>query len=228
MIFLLATISEALIIGTCVFTVCLGLIYMFFFRGKLHDAGKLLSKQLSKPMSMSDADYELITERVMQIEGKYKTILFAATSITCLPITIPVNVGVCLSQAGKRCLLIDIDLQRNAIAKAFEIDEHAAGELDRPLAYRTSFENLHLWPAHNFSHKSVIDLTRVIEEEKSEFDFIIISATNLDQTADQRQVISASDCSFIFSHNATNATRLSSLMKAGRCSVIGNIKISTT
>ncbi len=225
MIFLLATIPEALIVGGCVFVVCLGLIYLLFFRGKLADATNHLSKGPGAIPSISEADYELITERLIQIEGKYTTVLFAATSPKSMPITIPVNVSVHLAGGGKRCLLIDMDTQRNAIAKAFEIDENAA-QPDGPGAYKTSFENLRLWPAHNFSHKNMLQIADVVEGAKNEFDFIIISAPNLDESQNQRQTISAADCAFIFATDAANSTRLSSLMKTPKCSIIGNVRVS--
>jgi hypothetical protein len=226
MTFLLATIPEALIIGTCVFAVCLGLIYLLFFRGKLHEMANSFTNRLNIAQAMSEADYELITERLIQVEGKYTTILFAASSPMSMPVTIPVNVSVCLAHAGKRCLLIDMDTQRNAIAKAFEIDENAGGELDTPRAYKTSFDNLRLWPAHNFSHKNMLRLADVIKGAKNEFDFIIITASNLDESPKQKQIITDADCGFIFSPDAEDTTKLSSLMKTARCSVIGNVKVS--
>ena len=227
MIFLLATISDGIIISVSVFVGCLILIYLLFFRGKMPGVSGVLSKSLPAPIDMSDADYELITDRLLHIEGKYKTILFAASSPSCLPITIPVNVGVCLAQAGKNCLLVDLDTQRNAIAKAFEIDEHAGIELDSPRAHKTSFENLRLWPAHNFAHKNALILADVIKGAKGKFDFIVISAPHLGDSQKHKQTAEASDCAFIFAQNAEDATKLSSLMKPAKCSVIGNVKIST-
>ncbi|MCF7955507.1 MAG: hypothetical protein K9M75_06875 [Phycisphaerae bacterium] len=228
MIPLLATIIDGLIIGGCVFVVCFGLIYILFFRGKIQTNAGASDKALPASAAISDADYELITERLMQIEGKYTTVLFAASSIKCLPITIPVNVGVSLAQSGKRCLLIDMDFKRNAIAKAFEVDEQAAEHLDSPRGHKTSFDNLRLWPAHNFAHKNAPILADVIEGAKNEFDFVIISAPNLAESPDQTQIASASDCAFIFAQNADDATKLSSLMKPANCSIIGNVKIAAT
>ena len=226
MIPLLATIIDGLIIGGSVLVVCFGLIYILFFRGKMHNRAGALDKALPASTAISDAEYELITERLMQIEGKYKTVLFAASSTNALPITIPVNVGVCLAQTGKRCLLVDMDVQRNAIAKAFEIDEHAGIELDSPRAHKTSFENLRLWPAHNFAHKNALMISDVIEGAKSKFNFVIICAPGLDDSPKQRQIATASDCAFIFSQNANDATKLSSLIKPEKCSIIGNVKVS--
>lgn len=226
MISLLATIIDGLIIGGCVFVVCFGLIYILFFRGKMQSRTGALDKALPASTAISDTDYELITERLMKIEGKYTTVLFAASSVNCLPITIPVNVGVYLAQSGKRCLLIDMDIKRNAIAKAFEIDEQAAAHLDRPRGHKTSFDNLRLWPAHNFAHKNAPILADIVEGAKNEFDFVIISAPNLGDNPNQTQIAAASDCAFIFAQNADDATKLSSLMKPAKCSIIGNVKVS--
>jgi hypothetical protein len=226
MIPLLATIIDGLIIGGCVLVVCFGLIYILFFRGKMQGRAGALDKGLPASMAISDAEYELITERLMQIEGKYTTVLLAATSVNCLPITIPVNVGVSLTQSGKRCLLIDTDIKRNAIAKAFEVDEHAGCELLSPRGYKTSFDNLRLWPAHNFAHKNALKLADVVEGAKNEFDFVIISAPNLGDRPNQTQIAAASDCAFIFAQNADDATKLSSLMIPAKCSIIGNVKVA--
>lgn len=228
MVFILATITEALIISVSVLIACFGVIYLFFFRGKLTSTEASLTKKLSLPIYMSDTDYEFIAERVMQVDGKYQTVLFAATSSNCMPITIPVNAAVCLAQAEKRCLLIDTDTGRNAIAKAFKIEEYTASKFERPQPYKTSFDNLHIWPAQNFSDENIIDLAAVIKEVKNDFDFIIVNAPQLGQTNGQTQIISASNCSFIFSQDAADATKLLLMMKAASCSIIGNINVSAT
>lgn len=226
MTILLASISDALIIGGCVFVVCIGLIYILFFRGKIQDAATPSGNALPASNTISDAEYELITERLLQIEGKYTTVLFAASSINCLPITIPVNVGVSLAQSGKRCLLVDMDIRRNAIAKAFEVDEQAPTKLLSPRGYKTSFENLRLWPAHNFAHKNALIIEDVVKGAINEFDFVIISAPYLPDNPNKKQITAASDCAFIFAQNADDATKLSSLTKPSNCSVIGNVKIA--
>jgi hypothetical protein len=225
MTILLATIFDGLIIGGCIFVVCFSLIYILFFRGKMHSSG-MSPKSLPAPISMSDAEYEIVTQRLMQIEAKYKTVLFAASSKNCLPITIPVNVAVSLAQTGKRCLLVDMDIRRNGIAKAFEIDEQASTELLCPRGYKTSFENLRLWPASNFAHKNALMIADVVKGARNQFDFIIISAPCLINNSNQRQITVASDCAFIFAQNAQDAAKLSSLMKPANCSIIGNVKVA--
>ena len=192
----------------------------------MQDQATVSGNALSGHKTISDSDYELITERLMQIEDKYTTVLLAASSIDCLPITIPVNVGISLAQSGKRCLLIDMDIQRNAIAKAFEIDEHAPAELLSPRGYKTSFDNLRLWPAHNFAHKNALIISDVVKWAKNEFDFVIISAPDLENSPNQRQIAAACDCAFIFAQNAGDTTKLSSLMKPAKCSIIGNVKVA--
>lgn len=222
----MATISDALIIGGSVFVVCIVLIYILFFRGKIQEQADCSPNALPACKTISDAEYELITQRLLQIKGKYSSVLFAASAINCLPITIPVNVGVSLARKGIKCLLIDTDIRRNAIAKAFDLDESPQAELPGPRGYKTSFNNLRLWPAHNFAHKNPVLIKDLIEGAKNEFDFVIINAPYLPESSDHKQIAGVSDSAFIFAQNAADAAKLSTLMKSARTSIIGNVKIA--
>lgn len=172
-------------------------------------------------IKISEADYRTITERILQVDGKYKSVLFGAAGLKYLPITIPVNVAMQLAEAGKRVLLIDMDVERDAVAKAFEIEQNGESNL-RPKPYRTGVENLQVWPGHNFAGPQEIEVNNLVEAAENNFDFVVVSASKIDYRQDRRQIVSAMQCGFTFTHNARFATRVGIMLKALDCKLIGN------
>ncbi len=175
---------------------------------------------------ISSADYQLITERILQIGGKYKSVLFAAAGLNCLPITIPVNVAIQLAEQKKRCLLIDLDLKRDAVARAFNLADKVDPKDLRPKPYKTPFEHLLIWPGHNFTRIKQMNIKPLVEAAIEKFDWVLINAPYLDSSPDRTQIVSAAQCSIIFAQNTTQATRLAALIKASQCKLIGNIQVT--
>jgi Mrp family chromosome partitioning ATPase len=182
----------------------------------LTDAEELSNK---KP----EENYEFITERIKRVEKKYKSILFASVEPGALPITIPVNVAIGLAKSKKRCLLIDLDLKRDAIARAFELNTRKNDF--RPTAVRTEFENLWVWPGHNFTQLKQMNIKAIVKKALDKFDFILINTPSLVSSPDHRQIVSAAQAAFICTKNASEATRLAELIKPSNCMVIGHIQI---
>jgi len=166
-------------------------------------------------------NYEFITKRIRQVGKKYKSILFA--SIEALPTTIPVNVAIGLAKSKKQCLLLDVDLVRDSIARAFELDSKKSDL--RPKAVRTEFENLWLWPGHNFAQSRQMNVKEIVQKALDRFDFVLINAPSLPGSPDRRQIILAADAAFICTKDASEAAKLAELIKPSECVVIGNIQI---
>ncbi len=171
----------------------------------------------------AEDDYKPITKRIKQVKKKYKSILFASIESAALPVTIPVNVGIGLAKSKKRCLLIDIDLKRDAIAKVFGLDAEQGGL--RAKAVQTEFENLWVWPGHNFSQQKQMNVTEIVEKALERFDFILINAPALVSSPDRKQIISAAPAAFICTKNASEMKKLTELIKPLDCTIIGHIHI---
>jgi len=176
---------------------------------------------------IAGADYQLITERILQVGGKYKSVLFAAAGLNCLPITIPVNVAIQLAEQKKRCLLIDLDLKRDAVAKAFNLADKTDPKDLRPKPYKTPFEHLLIWPGHNFTKIKQMNIKPLVEAAIEKFDLVLVNAPYIDSSPDRTQIASAANCSIIFTKSTAQATRLAALMQASQCKLIGNIQITT-
>jgi len=170
-----------------------------------------------------EENYEFITERIKRIKKKYKSILFASVELGSLPITIPVNVAIGLAKSKKRCLLIDLDLKRDAIARAFELNTRK-NDL-RPAAIRTEFKNLWVWPGHNFTQLKQMNIRAIVQKALDRFDFILINTPSLVSSPDRRQIISAAQAAFICTKSASEATKLAKLIKSSNCMVIGHIQV---
>jgi len=168
-------------------------------------------------------NYEPIIKRIKRVKKKYKSILFTSVAPGALPVTIPVNVAIGLAQNKKRCLLIDLDLRRDAIAKVFGLDEQQDGL--RAKAVQTEFENLLVWPGHNFSQLKQMNVTEIVQRAVDKFDFILINAPSLVSSPDRKQIISASQAAFICTKNSSGTKKLAELIKPLNCTVIGHIQI---
>jgi hypothetical protein len=169
----------------------------------------------------AEGNYEYIIKQI-QAKKKYKSILFASIDGEVLPVTIPVNAAIGLAKNKKRCLLIDLDLKRDAVAKVFGLD---AGQSDLNIKpVQTEFENLWVWPGHYFSQSGHMNVTGIVEKAKDNFDFILINAPSLVNNLDRRQIILAAQAAFICAKNASEPNKLTELIKSLDCTIIGRIQ----
>jgi hypothetical protein len=172
---------------------------------------------------LAEGNYESIIKRI-QVKKKYKSILFTSIEAGTLPVTIPVNVAIGLANNKKRCLLIDLDLKRDAVAKAFGLD---AEQSDLSIkAVQTEIENLWVWPGHYFSQSRQMNVTEIVEKAEDRFDFILINAPSLVSSPDRRQIILAAQAAFICAKNTSEPDKLTKLIKSLDCTIIGHIQIS--
>jgi Mrp family chromosome partitioning ATPase len=171
-----------------------------------------------------EESYEFIAEQIKRVEKKYKSILFASIGLGSLPVTIPVNVAIRLAKDKRRCILIDLDIRRDAVAKVFELDGNQSSLSGK--AIRTEFENLWVLPGHNFTQLKQMNVGAIVEKAMDRFDFILINAPSLTSSPDRRQIVSAGQAAFICTKSASEATKLAELMKSLNCAVIGHIQIT--
>ncbi|MCK4959354.1 MAG: hypothetical protein KAT00_08130 [Planctomycetes bacterium] len=193
---------------------------------KAGKAGKKAGKAAAGTATlMGETDYRLISERILRIGGKERTVLFAAAGLDCLPITVVVNTAIELAREGQRCVLVDLDLKRDAIAMAFDIAEEPNRRDFTPRLRNTAFENLMVWPAHNFKLTRHLNIGPLTEAAVAKFDYVLINAPYLDGHVDRRQIASVAKYGFIFTNDPRQAARLAELFKDTECKLVGNIQI---
>lgn len=172
-----------------------------------------------------DGDYGPIIECVQRAGERHKKILFTSVKADALPVTIPINVAIGLARSGKRCLLIDLDLKRDAVAKAFEINVSQAGP--SPVAVKTDFQDLWIWPGHNFTYFKQMNIKSVVQKAESQFDVILINSPSLIGNPDRKQIISSAKAAFLCAGNGSGTEELADLINSYGCKVIDRIKVKS-
>jgi Mrp family chromosome partitioning ATPase len=170
---------------------------------------------------LSAGNYEAIAKKIGRRGGKSKCVLFASAALSSMPVTIPVNVAIELAKNKKRCLLIDLDIKRDAIAKAFELD---GGDLLCARAVQTELANIWVWPAHYFARLTQMNIAAIVQKAADKFDFVLINAPSLVGSPDRRLIISTAQAAVICTKSGSDETRLSELIKLSGCPTIGRIE----
>lgn len=146
-----------------------------------------------------DDYYGAIAESIESKSGvQVRTILMAAESVEELPVTIPVNIGMRLARKGQKCLLMDLDLERDAIAKVFDIDRDRV----QSEAIGTCIDNLWVWPASNFGKvdgaSKVTNIKDVITGLESQYDHVVVYAPNIRSPLDWEQIANCVQAAMLF------------------------------
>jgi hypothetical protein len=153
--------------------------------------------------------YEAIAELIEKKScGEAEAILMAGARVEELPVTIPVNVGMLLAKKDQRCLLIDFDSERDAIARVFDIDfDIRNGGIDSKdkkehLGIPSCVENLWVWPASNFcrDHGGTGEMgpKDLIARLGSEYDRLLIYAPNAGSLIDWEQFANCVQIAMVF------------------------------
>ena len=157
---------------------------------------------------IKDGDcYQAIAELInAKSDDAAKMVLMAAESIEELPVTISVNIAIHLAKKGRKCLLIDLDSQRNAVSKVFDIDNRKSKNKAQAekiaTAIPTCIRNLWVWPANNFAkgneNSNSTNTKQAIASLKGQFDRLIIYAPNVKLPADLESIVGCIQTAMLF------------------------------
>ena len=194
------------------------LFVLLFYLARSRKKQVLNQKPKKQPVSQN-ASQNTDTQKILKVlQNSTNPVLLAANNLADLPVTIPVNLAVSLAQTGK-CLLIDLDSKRDALAKVFGVD---SSKLDRDLKIspvQTEFENLSIWPAQYFDLLKQMNLRLLLDSAKK-YDHILLYAPYLTVLADRKQIASCSKHAVIFCNNSENKTQLRELLKTCNCKIV--------
>ncbi|MCK5226106.1 MAG: FHIPEP family type III secretion protein, partial [Planctomycetes bacterium] len=144
-----------------------------------------------------DSIASLIEEKTAELA---KTILMVSENIEELPVTIPVNIAVRIAQKGLKCLLIDMDSARNAIAKVFDIDLNSPAARTQNAVIPSGINNLSLLMANNTNE----DCCEIITRIKGQYNCVFIYTPNADLTTSKcwEQIANCIDTTMFFGSNS--------------------------
>jgi hypothetical protein len=162
---------------------------------------------------MTDVDYRAMAGQIGASGGK--VFLFASTSVKAMPVTIPVNVAMLLAMEKGRCLLIDLEMERDAIGKAFEMEDQNE---ERPKAKKTAVDNLFVWPARNFRKVGWAKAYTVVGRARANADFVVVSAPGLMEHGECAKLVHAADGAFVFGED--EGGEITKLLQAARVTVM--------
>lgn len=164
-------------------------------------------------------DVPSLARTIEKLSGRPQTILLAANSISDLPVTVPVNLAIQMAKKGK-CLLIDLDLSRNSVAKVFEIDDSKTDANFYVSSQPTSIDNLFIWPAGHFEKSRQMNLGVLLREAQKKYDYILLYAPYLTTLADRKQIAGCARQAFVFGSHAEKGDRLPALLKMFKCNIL--------
>ena len=193
--------------------VVLLLLLLFLFKSTRKRKGGRKPKE--KPIPQN-SDIQKILE---VLQKSNSPVLLAASGLTNLPVTIPVNLAVSLAGAGK-CLLIDLDSKRDALAKVFEVDSSKIETHLKISPVPTEFENLSVWPARYFDLLKQMNLRSLLDAANKKYDHILLYAPYLTVLADRKQIASCSKQAIVFCKDSEKTTQLHRLLKTCDCKIL--------
>jgi hypothetical protein len=157
---------------------------------------------------IKDSDYHEAIAALIESKStdEARMILIAAERVEELPVTIPVNIAMRLAKRGRKCLLVDLDSQRDAISKVFELDSAEHGDEAQRKAAATArptcISNLWVWSANNSGKGDCDgDMTNIkdaLASLESRYDRLVIYAPNLKVRADSNTIASCAQAAMLF------------------------------
>jgi hypothetical protein len=145
-----------------------------------------------------------------------KVFIFASPDIASMPVTFVANVGMLLAWEKGKCMIIDLDMERDAVGRAFEIAEKP--DQPRPMAYQTPVENLHVWPASNFRRADHVKAFAVVGLARSKVDYVLINAPGLTRHPECFRLLHAADAAFVFGEPVEG--EITRLVVAAHCALM--------
>ena len=211
--------AYASLAGLLLLLLCAAL-FLLRKKAKMKSTPKRSSaKVIRKSPKTPDSNLPLL-KTFEQLNGTLRTVLLAAASIEDLPVTVPIQLAIQLTQKGK-CLLIDFDSKRDSIAKVFELNSSKGSYCLKPTPIETAVDNLDLWPARFFDQLRFINLRQLLDVASQKYEYILLYAPYLPVLPDRKHIASCSKQAIVFSKTEDDPSPLYDLLKAAKCRVVG-------
>jgi hypothetical protein len=182
------------------------------------EAGGRQSKSISCIQKYSSVEdyYNDIAGRIENLPTEQKAVLFAAESVAELPVTVAVNVAIRISKKNCRCLLIDADEGRNAIAEVFEMEP---GRMqDEPAG--SCIENLSIWADGDLAGRDTQYPQERIKTFASQYDRVIIYAPNMKSFLKRQTLLDIAANAIVFKTDNRDDNQVCRLLRESNCQLL--------
>lgn len=173
-----------------------------------NNGAKLIT--LANPQSVISEQFRNIRTNInfMNVDKEVKTIVFTSAMASAGKSTVSANVAITMAQAGKKTILIDVDLRRPTMHATFNVSNSnglttlltsRSMEMDANSVIRESgVENLSILtagpippnPSELLSSKHMLDL---IEDLKQEYDMVVLDLAPILDAGETQQLTSSLD-----------------------------------
>ena len=164
-------------------------------------------------------------------DNTVRTILMGAERQKTLPVTIPVNIAIKLAGKGRKCLLIDLDYQRDSVARVFELHKHILDEhipsghtiTGIPTCVRNLWIYPSCWLTENTNDLTTLDypkINQIITHLKIKYDNIIIYSPNLNKHHNCELIGECIDAAMLFGKPSLNLRKAFELVEQFECVIL--------
>ncbi|MHC4132036.1 MAG: FHIPEP family type III secretion protein [Planctomycetota bacterium] len=176
--------------------------------------------------------YDDVAELIkLKCKGKLKTILMGSNSPKTLPVTVPVNTAIKLAKNGRKCLLIDLDYQRDSIARVFEVYKNILNENipsgQTITGIPTCVQNLWLYPAcwltEFYEGATKLDsskINQIITNLKTKYEYFIVYSPDLNKHQGCELIGECIDGAMLFGNESSNLSKTFELLEKFECEII--------
>jgi hypothetical protein len=162
-----------------------------------------IQEQPSLPQIVRD-DYYYDSILATIGDRRKASILLAGQSVSELPVTVAVELVVRIVQLRKKCLLIDMDQRRNAVATAFDIDSSSM----QGKAVPTGIDHLWISPADDPENPAAVKLSRKVTNALRIFNYVVIYAPDVTAEGIPQQLVGVPDAAVVFGANESSDSLL--------------------
>lgn len=167
--------------------------------------------------------YEAIADLIeSKSSDAASTTLMAADSVKNLGVTVPVNVAVRLAKRGKRCLLIDLDFERAAVLRVFDIDVGHDAAVNKVIP--TSVNNLSVYSIPENNRTEKVNITEIIASFQNQYEYLIVYAPDIKFFGSAEQVSACITHAMFFGDgdesNGSEVREFQSVLKSNKCKIL--------
>jgi hypothetical protein len=152
--------------------------------------------------------------------GRAPVVVLAGKTPRDLPIIIPVNIAIRLAETSK-CLLIDLDTKRNAVASVFDMDGRDCSRL--PL--ETPLEKVAIVPAHCQAALSTEKFKTILADARRSYDVVLLNAPYLDTFQRNGSLVRNADAAVVFTLAGQSADTVCRMLKKKGCPVLKVVSV---